>query len=49
MVKTSLIEDRGESFIDVPTTPTIEPMPSQRVNNNEPHDYTYAVDTATAA
>jgi len=46
VVKTSLAEDEGESFIDIPTPAPTEPVTSQPVNNNEPHDYTYAVDTA---
>jgi len=48
VVKTSLIEDEGESFIDVPTSAPVEPMPSQPVNMNQT-TYDYEVDTAAAA
>lgn len=48
VVKTSLIEDEGETCIDIQPSPLTEQMPSQPVNINQTK-YDYAVDTAAAA
>ena len=45
VVKTSLIEDEGETCIDIQPSPLTEPVPSQPVNINQT-TYDYAVDTA---